>query len=70
MSSVPNAINHQQVGWRVSAWAAAAKVSRSTTYNLMNGKVPGAPRLESVKIGKARVIITPPAAYVASLPRA
>jgi hypothetical protein len=68
MSSVPKTTN-QQVGWRPSAWAAAANVSRSTAYNLMYGKVRGAPPLESVKIGKARVIITPPAEYIAALPR-
>jgi hypothetical protein len=40
-----------------------------SVYNLMHGKLPGYPPVESVKIGKSRRIITSPAEFLASCPR-
>jgi hypothetical protein len=54
-----------QAGWRPSVWSRAANVSRATTYNLLSGKVPGAPPLPNVKVGKARIITMAPADYLA-----
>lgn len=51
-----------KAGWRVSEWAADCGVSRAFTYNLL-----GAGRIDSVKVGSARIITTPPAAFLASL---
>jgi hypothetical protein len=59
-----------KAGWSVDQWAADVEVSRMTVYNLMNGKVPGAPPVQSVKLGKARRIITTPTEFLAALPRA
>jgi hypothetical protein len=54
-----------QAGWRIGPWTDSAKVSRMTTMNLLAGKVRGAPRLPSVKVGKARIITMAPADYLA-----
>ena len=51
--------------WRIGPWTQEAKVCRMTTYNLMDGKVRGAPPLPNVKIGKARIITMAPADYLA-----
>lgn len=53
-----------KAGWRVPEWAAATGISRSLVYELMTDK-----KIESVKLGAARIVITPPAAFLASLPR-
>jgi hypothetical protein len=55
----------KQAGWRIGPWTNSAKVSRMTTYNLMDGKVRGAPPLPNVKVGKARIITMAPADYLA-----
>jgi hypothetical protein len=49
-------------GWRVAEWASAAGCSRSFVYNLLAAK-----QLESVKLGRSRVIITHPRDYLAAL---
>jgi hypothetical protein len=49
-------------GWRIKTWADQVEVSRSTVYNLMD-----AHRIDSVKLGKARIITTSPAEFLASL---
>lgn len=54
-----------KAGWRVNEWAAAAGVSRSTTYELIDER-----RITSVKLGAARIITTSPAAFLASLAEA
>jgi excisionase family DNA binding protein len=54
----------QKAGWRVSEWADAAGLSRSTVYNLLDARA-----IESVKVGKARVIKTTPAEFLAGCPR-
>lgn len=52
----------KKVGHRINEWFPAVGVSRSKTYQLLNDGV-----IESVKIGRARVITTTPADYLASL---
>jgi hypothetical protein len=52
----------QKFGWRVSEFAAAVGLSRAHIYNLM-----GEGRLDSVKLGKARIITTSPGAFLESL---
>jgi predicted DNA-binding transcriptional regulator AlpA len=54
-----------KAGWRVPEWAACAGISRSLTYELM-----AAGRIASVKIGAARIITTPPAAFLAHVAEA
>jgi hypothetical protein len=49
-------------GWRVAEWASAAGCSRSFVYNLLAAK-----QLDSVKLGRSRVIITHPADFLATL---
>ena len=49
-------------GWRPKQWADETGVSRSTVYNLIEAK-----KLHAVKLGRARVIVTSPADYLASL---
>jgi hypothetical protein len=51
-----------KAGWRPLEWAADAGISRANTYQLL-----ASGELASVRIGKARIITTSPAAYLASL---
>jgi hypothetical protein len=51
-----------KAGWRVEEWAADCGLSRSYTYNLLaRGAIKG------VRVGRNRIITTPPAEYLASL---
>jgi hypothetical protein len=50
-----------RAGWRPKRWADEADLSRSKTYQLIKDGT-----IKTVKIGSARVIITPPAEYLAS----
>jgi excisionase family DNA binding protein len=50
-----------KAGWRVREWAADVGVSRAYVYKLLSR---GA--LDSVKLGKSRIITTRPADYLAS----
>jgi hypothetical protein len=52
----------QKFGWRVREWAAAASVSPAYVYLLLNEQ-----KLVAVKSGRARIILTSPAAYLESL---
>jgi hypothetical protein len=54
-----------RAGFRVEPFAAAAGWSRAHCYNLMSGKVAGAPPLPFIKSGKARVITISPQDYLA-----
>jgi hypothetical protein len=54
--------NDVKHGWRVPEWAAAAGCSRAFVYNLLKEK-----KLESVKLGRSRIILTHPADYLAAL---
>jgi hypothetical protein len=56
----PNQI--QKYGWRVVEWSGAVGISRSTAYELMQSKA-----IESVRLGGARIITTPPEAFLKSL---
>ena len=51
-----------KVGWRVSEWSEDTGISRAFTYKLLT-----AGTIKSVKAGSARIIITSPAEYLASL---
>ena len=51
-----------KAGWRVNEWARDTGLSRAYVYLLL-------PQLSSVKVGSARIILTPPATYLASLAR-
>jgi hypothetical protein len=50
-----------RAGWRPQRWADEADLSRSKTYQLIKNRT-----IKTVKVGSARVIITPPAEYLAS----
>jgi hypothetical protein len=50
-----------RAGWRPKRWADEADLSRSKTYQLIKDGT-----IKAVKVGSARVIITPPAEYLAS----
>jgi len=51
-----------KAGWRIAEWHRDAGVSRSKTYELLeDGKI------QSVKVGAARIITTSPAEFLASL---
>jgi len=52
---------NSRVGWRPKRWADEADLSRSKTYQLIKNRT-----IKTVKVGSARVIITPPAEYLAS----
>jgi hypothetical protein len=54
-----------RAGWRPASWARETDLSRATVYNLM-----GRQEVESVKVGKARVITTSPAEFLARCPKA
>lgn len=51
-----------RVAWRVSEWAAAVGLSRAMTYKLL-----AAGSITRVKAGRATLIVTPPAEYLAQL---
>jgi hypothetical protein len=51
-----------KVGWRIDEWTRAIGGSRSATYNLLKAGI-----IASVKMGRARVITTPPQDYLATL---
>jgi len=54
--------NVDKLGWRVSEWAHAMGLGRAFVYEMITeGKI------RSVKVGGARIIITPPADYLRSL---
>ena len=53
-----------RVGWRILDWAEDAGISRGSVYNLLYAK-----KINSVKLGKARIITTSPTEFLASLPR-
>lgn len=55
-------INADKVGWRVSEWADDVGLGRAFTYQLISEG-----RIKSVKVGGARIIVTPPADYLRSL---
>lgn len=55
-------MNTEKFGWRVPEWSAATGISRSSVYELMKEKA-----VQSVKFGGARIIVTPPATWLASL---
>ena len=48
-------------GWRVREWCAAVGISRSTVYRLM-----AADALNSVTVGKTRIILTHPREFLAA----
>jgi hypothetical protein len=51
-----------KVGWRVGQWAEDVGVSRAYVYELIS-----AARINSVKLGAARIITTKPGEFLASL---
>lgn len=56
----PNTKTNERAGWRPEEWARAVGVSRSMAYQLaQRGEV------QSVHIGRVRVITTPPSAFLA-----
>jgi hypothetical protein len=57
-------IRPTRAAWRIEEWAEAVGLSRMSVYNLFYKG-----HIQSVKSGKARLIITSPADYIASLPR-
>ncbi len=57
-----NKTSPAKAGWRVSEFAAAAGISKSSVYELLQEK-----RLDSVKFGGARIIVTSPSAFLDSL---
>jgi hypothetical protein len=54
--------DRRKFGWRVIEWSEAVGCSRSLTYELINQK-----QIDSVKLGNARVIVTHPQDFLASL---
>jgi hypothetical protein len=61
----PSAPAPVKAGWRVKPWAFEAGISVSSVYELL-----AAGRIDSVKFGGARIILTSPATFLASLRRA
>jgi hypothetical protein len=62
--SRPSVVSERR-GWRINAWANAVGVSRAYVYaSLLTTN-----RIESVKVGRSRVIVTSPDEFLASLPR-
>jgi len=52
----------EKAGWAILEWSAAVGCGRSYTYELLT-----AGRITSVKLGRRRLIITPPAQFLAEL---
>jgi hypothetical protein len=49
-------------GWRIPEWSRAVGCGRSSTYSLMNEQ-----RIETVKLGRSRIITTHPSDFLESL---
>ena len=54
--------DRRKFGWRVVEWSEAVGCSRALTYEFLAAK-----RIESVKLGSARVITTHPQDFLGSL---
>jgi hypothetical protein len=52
-----------RAGWRVKAWAFETSLSVASVNKLIAAK-----KIRSVKYGAARIILTSPAEYLATLP--
>jgi excisionase family DNA binding protein len=65
MHSHSKTADAEKVGWRVNEWAHNIGCGRSHVYDLL-----GEGKIRAVKSGKATIIVTPPAEYLASLPAA
>ena len=51
-------------GWRAQEWASDVGISRTSVWRLMkDGKI------ESVMLGKSRIITTTPSEFIATLPK-
>jgi excisionase family DNA binding protein len=53
-----------KVAWTIAEWRQAVGLSRAFIYELI-----AAGRIDSVKVGARRLIVTPPAFFIASLRR-
>jgi hypothetical protein len=62
MPMATNNIASERFGWSVNDWAAAAGISRASVYELL-----GEDKLETVKFGGKRLILTHPRAWLISL---
>lgn len=51
-----------KVAWTVKEWSAATSICRASVFRLIADN-----RVKSVKHGARRLIITPPAEYIAAL---
>jgi hypothetical protein len=51
--------NSLRYGWKIDEWCQATRISRSKFYILMNAKV-----LRTAKLGKSRIILTDPRAFL------
>ena len=54
--------NPNKAGWSVKNWCADTDLSPAYTYELINAK-----KIESVKVGGKRLIITPPRDFLLSI---
>ena len=54
--------NPNKIGWRINEFCDDAGISRSSAYELIADG-----RIKSVKYGAARIIVTPPNEFLASL---
>jgi hypothetical protein len=57
--------NSEKVAWTVKGWCEAVELSPAYAYELMAAK-----RINSVKIGGKRLIVTSPREFIASLAEA
>jgi excisionase family DNA binding protein len=53
-----------KVAWTIAEWRQAVGLSRAFVYELI-----AAGKISAVKVGARRLIVTPPALFIASLPR-
>lgn len=54
--------DYEKKGWRVSEWHPQVGISRAWTWRLIKAN-----RIKTVKLGKARIIVTPPSEFLAKL---
>ena len=52
----------EKYGWRINDWSAAVGCSRARTYELIAGG-----RIDTVKLGTARLVLTHPRDFLESL---
>jgi hypothetical protein len=62
-----NASRRNKAGWKIAEWCLETGISRSKAYMLMTASPPA---LDTVRLGRSRIVLTPPSEFLRSLKQA